>query len=311
MFGDCTSRCCDGPAPTAPELEQYRGAGMLDVREQPERSMDLPITVRKMNLELPTEAEFDPLWALNDPAMSYFTLALSLYLPYLEPYIIKALRMGAGNVQDAAVMDKLDRFCRQEAQHYKQHERFNALIHARGYPGLDAIERRVKSDFEGFLSDKPLKFNVGFVEGFESYTTQSAAASLNSGLFDRHDVDQKFADLFRWHLTEEIEHRTVAFDIWEHLYGDYAYRVKMCWIAQWHVLRFLWDAASLMSRVDAVRYGPRYRIAPLKKLGFLALTFSRFLITYLPTYSPYKLRVSPAVELLAQRYSAQAEAVQR
>ena len=40
-------------------------------------------------------------------------------------------------------------------------------------------------------------------------------------------------------------------------------------------------------------------------------TFSRFLITYLPTYSPYKLRVSPAVELLAQRYSAQAEAVQR
>ena len=105
--------------------------------------MDLPITVRKMNLELPAQDEFDPLWAMNDPAASYFTLGLSLYLPYLEPYIIKALRMGAADVHDAAVMDKLDKFCRQEAQHYKQHERFNALIHARDYPGLDAIENRV------------------------------------------------------------------------------------------------------------------------------------------------------------------------
>ena len=115
--------------------------------------MDLPITVRKMNLELPAQDEFDPLWAMNDPAASYFTLGLSLYLPYLEPYIIKALRMGAADVHDAAVMDKLDKFCRQEAQHYKQHERFNALIHARDYPGLDAIENRAKQDFERFLAD--------------------------------------------------------------------------------------------------------------------------------------------------------------
>jgi predicted metal-dependent hydrolase len=269
--------------------------------------MDLPITVRTLNLELPDPQDFDPLWAMNDPAASYFTLGLSLYLPYLEPYIIKALRRGANDVQDDAIMDSLDKFCRQEAQHYKQHERFNELIHSRDYPGLEAIESRVKQDFERFLAEKSLKFNVGFVEGFESYTTQGAAASLNSGVFNRKDVDQKFADLFRWHLTEEIEHRTVAFDVWEHLYGDYAYRVKMCWIAQWHVFRFLWETASLMSRVDALRYGRRYRIRPIKKVGFLVLAFAQFLKTYMPNYSPHKLRVSPAIHKLAERYTARAD----
>jgi predicted metal-dependent hydrolase len=271
--------------------------------------MDLPITVRNMHLELPTQDEFDPLWAMNDPTASYFTLGLSLYLPYLEPYIIKALRRGAADVRDDSIRETIDKFCRQEAQRYKQHQRFNELIRARDYPGLDAIENQARHDFERFLAEKPLKFNVGFVEGFESYTTQGAAASLNSGVFNRKDVDQKFADLFRWHLTEEIEHRTVAFDVWEHLYGDYVYRVKMCWIAQWHVFEFLWKTASLMSRVDTLRYGSRYRIPTLKKFGFLVVAFAQFLITYMPNYSPHKLRISPAVEKLAERYTAQAESV--
>ena len=272
--------------------------------------MDLPITVRKMNLELPTPDEFDPLWAFGDPAASYFTLGLSLYLPYLEPFIIKALRIGAADVRDDSVRAVIDKFCRQEAQHYKQHERFNELIRGRDYPGLDAIENRVKQDFERFLADKPLKFNVGFVEGFESYTTQGAAASLNRGMFDGNNVDQKFADLFRWHLTEELEHRTVAFDVWEHLYGDYGYRVKMCWIAQWHVFRFMWETASLMSRVDTLRYGARYRIPPIKKVGFLAVAFAQFLVTYMPNYSPHKLHISPTIHKLAERYTAQADSAQ-
>jgi hypothetical protein len=64
-----------------------------------------------------------------------------------------------------------------------------------------------------------------------------------------------------------------------------------------------------MSRVDTLRYGSRYRIPPLKKFGFLVVAFAQFLITYMPNYSPHKLRISPAVEKLAERYTAQAESV--
>ncbi len=262
-----------------------------------------------MELDFPTADEFDPLWIADNPTVSYFTLGLSLYLPYLEPYIIKALRSATHLVQDDGVLEKIDKFCRQEAQHYKQHEKFNALIHARDYPGLAAIEARCKADFDDWLANKPMKYNVGFVEGFESYTTQGAAASLNSGALNSPRVDQKIADLFRWHLTEEIEHRTVAYDVYEHIYGEYAYRVKMCWIAQWHVLTFILRCMNEMSRVDTLRHGPAYKVPGYMKAGAVAAALYQFAVTYMPNYSPYKLKISPAISELAERYNKKAVSV--
>ena len=274
------------------------------------QTIDLPITVRRMELEFPTTEEFDPLWNANNPTVSYFTLGLSLYLPYLEPYIIKALRSATHLVKDDDVLENIDKFCRQEAQHYKQHEKFNKLIHERDYPGLSDIEAQCKAEFDNWLENKPMKYNVGFVEGFESYTTQGAAAALNSGALNSSNVDQKIADLFRWHLTEEIEHRTVAFDVYEHIYGDYLYRVKMCWIAQWHVLRFILRCMNLMSRVDALRYGPQYKIPVYMKGGAVAVALYQFAVTYMPNYSPHNLKISPTITKLAERYSKMAISAQ-
>ena len=52
-------------------------------------------------------------------------------------------------------------------------------------------------------------------------------------------TDKRFAALFEWHMAEEVEHRNVAYDIYQHLYGDYLYRAKMCLIAQSHILKFI------------------------------------------------------------------------
>jgi predicted metal-dependent hydrolase len=271
---------------------------------------DIPITVRRMELEFPTSEEFDPLWAGNNPTMCYFTLGLSLYLPYLEPYIIKALRSATHLVNNDEVLEKIDKFCRQEAQHYKQHEKFNTLIHERNYPGLADIEANCKAEFDDWLKNKPLQYNVGFVEGFESYTTQGAVAALNSGALNSPKVDQKIADLFRWHLTEEVEHRTVAFDVYEHIYGDYAYRVKMCWTAQLHVLRFILRCMNLMSRIDTERYGSQYKVPAHMKAGAVAVAFYQFAVTYMPNYSPHNMKISPTITELAERYTEMAESTQ-
>jgi predicted metal-dependent hydrolase len=133
---------------------------------------------------------------------------------------------------------------------------------------------------------------------------------LNGGALNGPNVDQKIAELFRWHLTEEIEHRTVAFDVWEHIYGDYAYRVKMCWIAQWHVLRFIMRCMNLMSRVDKLRHGPQYEVPVYMKAGAVTAALYQFAVTYLPGYSPYKMKISPTITELAERYTKQAISTQ-
>ena len=130
------------------------------------------IPVRRMEFEIPTAEDFDPKWLANDILQSYMSTGVSLYVAYLEPFLVKAMRRVLDQIDDEALRDDVDRFARQEAQHYMQHERFNAAILGQGYPGLQERFDRLKADFEGFLANKSDKWCVGFVEWFEALTTQ-------------------------------------------------------------------------------------------------------------------------------------------
>ena len=57
-------------------------------------------------------------------------------------------------------------------------------------------------------------------------------------------------DLFAWHLTEELEHRTVAFDVYEHVCGGYSYRLAVGLFAQWHLNRFVLRVAGVLRNTD-------------------------------------------------------------
>ncbi len=266
-----------------------------------------PIPVRKMALEVPSAETFDPKWAADNIVLSYVATGVSLYVAYLEPFLVKSLRRVLDQVRDDELRENVDRFCRQEAQHYMQHERFNQAILELGYPGLESRFGALKEDFERFLAQRSDRWCVGFVEGFEAYTTQSALGAFESRAFDHPKTDKRFAALFKWHLAEEIEHRNVAFDIYEHLYGDYAFRVKMCYVAQAHIWRFILDCMKLMSPVDEARYGPSYRVTRLHRALALAAVVPMFVKTWTPWYSPHSYAVPASVAELSAELTTQAE----
>ena len=266
-----------------------------------------PITVRKMAFEIPTTDDFEPKWMAGNAFMSYTTTGVSLYVHWLEPFLVKSLQRVLDQIEDEALHEEVDRFCKQEAQHYTQHQKFNKPILAQGYPGLQERFDRLKRDFDGWLENKGDRWCVGFVEGFEAYTTKSAIGALESRMLDHPKTDRRMGELFKWHLTEEIEHRNVAFDVYQHLYGDYLFRVKMCWIAQWHIWNFCMDCVRIMSAYDRQRYDESYAVRPLMRyvatLGIQPVFFS----TYLPGYTPRKLKVPEAAAALSAEYTDKAE----
>ncbi len=266
-----------------------------------------PITVRKMAFDIPTAGDFAPKYLADSAFASYMTTGLSLYVHWLEPFIVKSFRRVLDQVEDPALHEEMDRFCKQEAHHYSQHQKFNQPILEQGYPGLEERFARLKADFDGWLEDKDDRWRVGFVEGFESYTTKAALGSLKSGVFDHPKTDPRFGELFKWHLIEEVEHRNVAFDVYEYLYGDKAFRVKMCWIAQWHIWNFSMDCMKIMSAYDAERFDASYRIRPVTRMFATAMVFPVFASTYLPGYTPHKLRVPEKAAALSAEYTAKAQ----
>lgn len=268
-----------------------------------------PIPVRRMAFEIPTADDLDPKWLSNDIRQSYFSTGLSLYVAYLEPFLVKSMRRVLDQISDPVLKEDVDRFSRQEAQHYMQHERFNAAILGKGYPGLQERFDVLKADFERFLDSKGDKWCVGFVEGFEALTTQMALGSLRELGRQHPKTDKRFAALFEWHMAEEVEHRNVAFDIYEHLYGDYLFRVRMCLIAQSHILKFITDCMKIMSPVDVSRYDDSYHVSGFDR-AMVWVGFSPMIAkTLMPGYSPHDYDVSAALEGLSARLSAEATSV--
>jgi len=269
-----------------------------------------PIPVRTMKFDVPSAGDFHPLYLAGSAALSYNHTAFGLYAALLEPFAVKSFRRVLDRIRDDALREEVDRFCRQEAQHYQRHIDFNKVVLAHGYPGLEQRIDRLRGDLGTFLGDASDQYCIGYVEGFESYTTQFALRMIESGLYDHRRTHPAFGSLFKWHMLEEIEHRTVAFDLYQHLFGrGYWHRARMCWFTQGHMLRFLDECADLMSAVDIERHGERCRIGTRQRLQLAIFPMGMRVRSMLPGYSPHDYRVPPSIAALSEHFTQVAENV--
>jgi predicted metal-dependent hydrolase len=266
-----------------------------------------PITVRTMKFDVPSADEFHPLCIAGNSVLSYTHLATSLYVAHLEPFFVKSLRRVMDQIRDEALREDVDRFSRQEAQHYQRHIDFNKAVFAQGYPGLEQRVDELKRDFERFMAEETDRFRIGYIEGFESYTTQFALWILASGLYDHRRTARPAGDLFKWHMLEEVEHRNVAFDVYEHLYGGYLHRAHMCWVSQQHMFRFIADCTQLMSAFDIARYGERCRVTMRQKVLIANSRVGMRVRSMLPGYTPHKYTLPPNIAELSAHFTQLAQ----
>ena len=267
------------------------------------------IPVRNILFDPIPPDEFNPICVANNAMLSYTLWGVSLYVAWLEPFIVKSIRKVLPDITDARLKDDVERFSRQEAQHYQNHQRFNETLLGQNYPGLQQRYDELRLDFDRMLAEQDSKYCIGFVEGFEAMTTQGALRILSTGILNHPATDKRVADLFTWHLMEEIEHRNVAFDIYEHLYGDNLYRARMCMVAQTHIYRFIQECTTLMSRCDRERFGEHCHVSlsqkALSRLGQWITTFR----SCLPTYTPHNYTIPANLQSLSDHYSAMATKV--
>jgi predicted metal-dependent hydrolase len=265
--------------------------------------MDLlpTITVRRMGFEYPPD--LDPVFIQGEPEESYLFAALSLLLPYLEPYLIRTMKDARNRITDPALLRDLDKFIAQEGQHYTQHARFNALFRDR-VDGIADLERTMNAEYRRFSSSRSLRFNLAYSEAFEALATAVACAYADQDHSKWHPAAE---DLFGWHLVEELEHRAVVFDVYQQLCGDYLYRVKVAQFAHRHLLGFarrammhLLDADPRCETTFGGAAGRRRRMRRLVGV-MLREVLPRALKSYSPRYSPRDLPITPSVAALKSR----------
>ena len=267
-----------------------------------------PITVRLPSFSFPDE--LDPVVIDGFPEESYTIVGLSLLLPYLEPYLIRSMSHAAKSVTDEALLADMDLFNAQEGQHYRQHARFNEAIRHRlpGRERLAALEKELDEDYHRFTKTRSLAWNLAYAEGFEAYTAAVARFSFEVGQLDR--IEPTVRALFEWHLLEELEHRTVAFDVYEHVHGRYFYRLIVGLYAQWHLNRFVMRASHTLDHGDLEAFRTKYGGAARARSRLLPLIWSQFrkllpkvLATYLPWYTPHRIAMPERLKAVGEKYA--------
>ncbi len=192
--------------------------------------MGTPLPNRRVSLSW--SADLDPMWTPQLPELAIAANGVSLLMPFAEPYVVASTRAAIddGLVADLDLAALARSYATQEAQHHGQHQRFNRLLTAR-YPGLRRIERVLAWVFT-WLRRRSTRFGLAFAAGFETIAFAAAGwVDTHHGLL--RDADPTAATLFLWHLAEEVEHKTVAFDVYQASGGGRLRYWWATWIAAW------------------------------------------------------------------------------
>lgn len=185
----------------------------------------LPITPQRMDFD------FDGVprhWFDNDPVLTHFLNALSLTFPDGERFFVDSVRAFRDHVSDPERKQEIAGFIGQEAMHSLEHESFNKMLAAQGYAeqaqGGQKLARYLIGEGRKRLSPKR---QLAATAALEHIT-----AILANRLLKDAELLQSMAPevraLWMWHAIEEIEHKAVAFDLYQDVTGaDYLLRVRV------------------------------------------------------------------------------------
>ncbi|KUJ54578.1 metal-dependent hydrolase [Streptomyces albus subsp. albus] len=188
-------------------------------------------------------------WVPGDPSTTHTINVLHLLLPAGERWFVHVYKQALPYIRDDALRADVIGFIGQEAIHSQAHD---AVLPRLRELGLDPTPYTAQVDwmFEKLLGDRTLPpgrarrwwlmERVALIAAIEHYTAFLGDWVLGAEELDRRGADPMMLDLLRWHGAEEVEHRSVAFDLFMHVDGSYRRRVRT-WATGFAALFFTWQ----------------------------------------------------------------------
>lgn len=182
----------------------------------------LPVTLVERKLGATPAIHGQRYWLDGHPLKTHVMNALSAVFPVGERFFIDSVRLYEDKIQDPALRQEVKTFIAQEAHHTKEHIALNKSLAEQGY------------DLEKLIS--PMRVTIDLVKRWRSPRSQLAftvsiehfTALLGHGLLGDpqflEGVDEENKRIWRWHFSEEIEHKGVTYDVYMQNGGTYFHR---------------------------------------------------------------------------------------
>lgn len=153
----------------------------------------------------------------GNPYTSHFWNAVSILAPRTEGFLIRAMKQARNDVTDPKLREQADAFLQQEGLHSHHHNVLNARLASLGYDveRASAVARR---ELQALTDGNDTRGALAFVIAGEYAIYVLARAVLDDPAI-LAATDSEVRRLIEWHAVEEMEHQSVAYEIYAHLYG--------------------------------------------------------------------------------------------
>ncbi|QLE58180.1 metal-dependent hydrolase [Nostoc sp. TCL26-01] len=193
------------------------------------------ITVRQKNFDFPEQ--ISRYWYGNSVFKSHFFNSITLLFPDGEQFMLRTIKRQIKQIDNPNLKEEALAFVGQEAQHAVQHEKFWQNLRQQGYT-FDRYLRWLHFILFNVCETRlNIKFKLAMIAGVEHFTNVIAELTLKEELFAEAEPIMK--ELFEWHSAEEIEHKTVAYDVLQNVTKNYLIRLIGIIMAYTFVLSFV------------------------------------------------------------------------
>ncbi len=198
-----------------------------------------PIRVRKM--DFPFDEGIPRYWMGDCATFTHALNGLHLLFPEGERFFMRSVRHYMPQISDPKLIERVSGFYGQEARHGLEHERTFDQLRAHGYEIDGFLAWYKKWAYEGLEQRSPPIMCLSATVALEHLTAVMAHHALTHDHLDNaHPV---MRDLLLWHACEEIEHKSVAFDVFTAVGGTWAIRAAGMAMV-FPMLLWMWDKAG-------------------------------------------------------------------
>lgn len=160
----------------------------------------------------------------NNIYKSAFIGGLSAAFPLGEGEFLDSVRNYRQQISNPDLIEQVKGFIGQEGHHSRQHRLVNKELDRLGYK-TNRVEKILHKVIENKLKKMSHQFRLAHTVCSEHITGIMGEYVINHPeFFD--NIESPFKDLMLWHAVEEVEHKSVAFDVYMECVGDKAFLRK-------------------------------------------------------------------------------------
>jgi len=154
----------------------------------------------------------------GNPRTSHLWNAISVLAPQTEAFLIRAMKRAREDVKDEALRQQADAFLAQEALHTRHHNALNSRLAELGYD-LERASAAAERALRRLTDRNDVRGALALVIAGEYAIYVLVRAILEDPALVEPTTTE-VRRLLVWHALEEMEHQSVACDVYHHLYGE-------------------------------------------------------------------------------------------